>query len=196
MHDFKFKKGELHCEAVKVATIAKSVGTPFYLYSHNTLVDHFTKIQNAFAPVGPTICYAMKANDNLAVLKTLVDLGAGFDIVSIGEFKKENIKKQLDDESLYATDLSDHLVQNGVAFKDAHTIIGKLIQYKYRNFKNGKELRSMDDETLKTFHPALSAKVVKKIIDPEYSVKSKKSIKQNSSGSERSHSADILRLHH
>ena len=88
MHDFKFKNGELHCESVKVSTIAKKVGTPFYLYSHNTIVDHFTKIQKAFAPVGPTVCYAMKANDNLAVLKTLVDLGAGFDIVSIGEFKK------------------------------------------------------------------------------------------------------------
>src|SRR3990167_2536340 len=58
------------------------------------------------------------------------------------KFKKDNIAKQLDDESLYATDLSDYLVQNKVPFKEAHTIIGKLIQYKY---KTGKEIRAMSD---------------------------------------------------
>ncbi len=88
MHDFLFKKGELHCEGVKVSAIAAEVGTPFYLYSHHTLVDHFTKIQKAFATLNPLICFAMKANDNLAVLKTLADHGAGFDIVSVGELKK------------------------------------------------------------------------------------------------------------
>ncbi len=88
MHDFKFKNDEMYCEEVKVADVARKVGTPFYLYSHNTLVDHFTKIQKAFAAVNPLICFAMKANGNLAVLKTLMDIGAGFDIVSIGELKK------------------------------------------------------------------------------------------------------------
>ena len=88
MHDFKFKKGELYCEDVKVSDVAQKVGTPFYLYSHNTLVDHFTKIKKAFAEITPLICFAMKSNGNLAVLKTLADQGAGFDIVSIGELKK------------------------------------------------------------------------------------------------------------
>jgi len=88
VHDFKFKTGELYCESVKVSTVAKKVGTPFYLYSHNTLVDHFTKIQKAFKKIDPLICFAMKSNDNLAVLKTLVNHGAGFDIVSLGELKK------------------------------------------------------------------------------------------------------------
>ncbi|MBN1870529.1 MAG: diaminopimelate decarboxylase [Candidatus Omnitrophica bacterium] len=88
MHDFKFKNGELYCESVKVSTIAKKAGTPFYLYSHHTLVDHFTKIKKAFAGVRPLICFAMKSNDNMAVLKTLVNQGAGFDIVSVGELKK------------------------------------------------------------------------------------------------------------
>lgn len=88
MHDFKFKNNELYCENVKVSTVAKNVGTPFYLYSHNTLVDHFTKIREAFKVLDPIICFAMKSNDNLAVLKTLANLGAGFDIVSVGELKK------------------------------------------------------------------------------------------------------------
>ncbi len=88
MHDFKFKNNELYCENVKVADVAKAVGTPFYLYSHNTLVDHLTKIQRAFAKVNPTVCFAMKSNGNLAVLKTLANCGAGFDIVSLGELHK------------------------------------------------------------------------------------------------------------
>lgn len=93
MHDFHFKKGELHCEDVKISTIASSVGTPCYIYSYKTLVDHFTKIQTAFAPVNPIICFAMKANDSLSVIKALVDQGAGLDIVSLGELKKAKIVK-------------------------------------------------------------------------------------------------------
>lgn len=88
MHDFKFKNGELHCEAVKVAAVAKKVGTPFYLYSYNTIADHFTKLQKAFASVNPIVCFAMKANGNLAIIKSLINLGAGIDIVSVGELKK------------------------------------------------------------------------------------------------------------
>ena len=93
MHDFNFKNNELYCENVKISTIAKKVGTPCYIYSHNTLVDHFTKIQKAFAKIDPIICFAMKANDNLAVLKTLANYGAGFDIVSVGELKKTQMIK-------------------------------------------------------------------------------------------------------
>lgn len=88
MHDFKFRNNQLFCESVSVEAVAKAVGTPFYLYSHHTLVDHFTKIKKAFADVNPLICFAMKANDNLAVIKTLANEGAGFDIVSLGELKK------------------------------------------------------------------------------------------------------------
>ena len=88
MHDFHFKNGELCCENVRVASVARAVGTPFYLYSHKTLTDHYRKIKKAFAELDPVICFAMKANGNLAVLKSLVDIGAGLDIVSIGELKK------------------------------------------------------------------------------------------------------------
>ena len=91
------------------------------------------------------------------------------------KFKKENIKKQLDDECLYATDLSDYLVQSKVPFKEAHTIIGKLIQYK---LKNNIELRSLEDSELKKFHPLLTSRVLKKLIDPKTSVESKKSVRR------------------
>lgn len=88
MHDFKFKNNELYCESVKIEKIVKKIGTPCYVYSHNTLVDHFTKIKKAFKEVDPLVCFAMKSNDNLGVLRTLVNQGAGFDIVSVGELKK------------------------------------------------------------------------------------------------------------
>lgn len=88
MHDFKYKENELYCESVKVSSVVEKIGTPCYVYSHNTLVDHFTKIQEAFKEIQPLVCFAMKSNDNLAVLKTLINHGAGFDIVSVGELKK------------------------------------------------------------------------------------------------------------
>jgi len=88
MHAFKYKHNELYCENVRVSAVAKKVGTPFYLYSHQTLVDHFLKIKKAFASVNPLICFAMKANGNLTVIKTLVNHGAGVDIVSGGELYK------------------------------------------------------------------------------------------------------------
>ncbi len=87
------------------------------------------------------------------------------------KFNKKNIARQLEDESLYATDLADYLVQNKVAFKDAHGIIGRLV-------KTGKEIKKMSSSELKKFHPALNSKVVNKIIDPKQSVASKKSVKR------------------
>lgn len=88
MHDFAYKNNELYCEKTKVSSIAKSVGTPFYLYSYKTLTDHFHKLQKAFKEIDPLICFAMKANDNSSVIKALSDQGAGFDIVSVGELQK------------------------------------------------------------------------------------------------------------
>lgn len=85
MHKFNYKGRNLYCEQVPVEKIAKKYGTPFYLYSRGTLVDHFLKIKDAFSELGPVICFSMKSNSNLAVLETLVSFGAGLDIVSGGE---------------------------------------------------------------------------------------------------------------
>lgn len=88
MHDFVYRGRELYCEKVKVRDVAESVGTPFYLYSYKTIAEHYVKIERAFRAVKPLICFAMKANGNLAVLRSLVKLGAGLDIVSGGELFK------------------------------------------------------------------------------------------------------------
>lgn len=85
MHDFHYVGNELYCEKVRVRDIAEKVGTPVYIYSYKTFTDHLTKIQKAFKSVKPLICYSMKANSNLAILKALVAKGSGLDIVSGGE---------------------------------------------------------------------------------------------------------------
>ena len=88
IHEFQYRNGELFCEQVKVADVVKKAGTPLYLYSHTMIIDHFRKVRDAFAPVKPVVCFAMKANSNMAILKALAKAGAGFDVVSGGELKK------------------------------------------------------------------------------------------------------------
>lgn len=88
MHSFKYKHHQLYCEDVSVKAIAEAAGTPVYIYSHQTLIDHYTKLMQAFKPVAPMICFSMKANSNLAVLRALVNAGAGLDAVSGGELYK------------------------------------------------------------------------------------------------------------
>lgn len=85
MHHFQYKDIELYAEEVAVREIAEKVGTPVYIYSHATLERHYRAMDEAFAAVPHTICYSMKANSNLAVLKTFFNLGGGVDIVSGGE---------------------------------------------------------------------------------------------------------------
>ncbi len=85
MHDFKYKRNYLYCENLKVLKLAKKFGTPLYIYSYRTLINHFLKLKAAFKEVNPLICYSVKASSNLAILRALVDKGAGLDIVSGGE---------------------------------------------------------------------------------------------------------------
>lgn len=91
MHEFNFKDNELYCEDVRVRDIARSVPTPFYLYSYKTLIDHYRKLQDAFRPVKPLICFSMKSNSSLAVVRALVKNGAGLDIVSGGELYRARL---------------------------------------------------------------------------------------------------------
>ena len=88
MHDFHYVKGQLHCERVAIAALAKKFGTPLYVYSHHTLADHFQKLDTAMAGVDHLICYAVKSNSNLAVLRSLARVGSGFDVVSEGELRR------------------------------------------------------------------------------------------------------------
>lgn len=88
MHFFQFRDGKLHCEDVDLARVAEKFGTPLYVYSAGTILDHYTRLDAALTPLDHLICYAVKANSNRAILKLLADAGAGFDIVSGGELHR------------------------------------------------------------------------------------------------------------
>src|SRR5215831_2714765 len=88
MHGFHYRGNKLYCEGVAIESLAKKFGTPLYVYSQATLTDHFRKLDRALAPLDHLICFAMKSNSNLAVLRVLANLGGGFDIVSAGELQR------------------------------------------------------------------------------------------------------------
>lgn len=88
MDRFEFKNGELFAEDVAVSQIAEQFGTPCYVYSREMFEKHYLAYTDAFGDYPHLICYAVKANSNLAVLSVLAKLGAGFDIVSVGELER------------------------------------------------------------------------------------------------------------
>jgi diaminopimelate decarboxylase len=88
MDHFTYKSGELYAEDVALRTIAEEVGTPFYCYSSATLERHYKVFSGAFDGVNALVCYALKANSNLAVIRTLAALGSGADVVSEGELRR------------------------------------------------------------------------------------------------------------
>jgi diaminopimelate decarboxylase len=88
MNHFQYRDGVLHAEAVNLTALAETVGTPFYCYSTATLERHYRVFAEAFTGVKTLVCYAMKANSNQSVLRTLAKLGAGADVVSGGELKR------------------------------------------------------------------------------------------------------------
>jgi diaminopimelate decarboxylase len=88
MHNFRYVGQQLYCEAVDLASLAKKYGTPLYVYSQQTLTDHYQRLDQAMADLEHLVCFAVKSNSNLAVLRTLSNLGSGFDIVSAGELRR------------------------------------------------------------------------------------------------------------
>ncbi|MGN7611139.1 diaminopimelate decarboxylase [Magnetococcales bacterium HHB-1] len=88
MDHFHYRENRLFCEDVAIEEIAKAVGTPFFCYAKTTLEQHLKAFQSAFLGQKALICYSVKANSNLAVLDTLIQKGAGVDIVSLGELER------------------------------------------------------------------------------------------------------------
>jgi diaminopimelate decarboxylase len=88
MHHFTLKNGVMRAEGVDVSALAETVGTPFYCYSTATIARHYQVFKAAFEGLSTLVCYAVKANSNQGVLKTLAQLGAGMDVVSEGELRR------------------------------------------------------------------------------------------------------------
>lgn len=109
MHYFQYRDRALYCDEVDVREVAEEVGTPFYLYSHRTLLRHCTNLHRAFGNTPHLTCYSMKANDHLAILSLLAREGIGVDIVSGGELYK----------ALKAGFSPDRIVYSGVGKTDA-----------------------------------------------------------------------------
>lgn len=109
MHHFDYRDGVLHAEDVSIPAIAAAVGTPFYVYSTATFTRHLSVFTEAMDGLPALVCYAMKANSNQAVLKTLARLGAGMDVVSEGELRR----------ALAAGVPGDRIVFSGVGKTDA-----------------------------------------------------------------------------
>ena len=102
MHDFKYRGNRLYCENISVIDFVKRVVTPAFVYYRKTLVDHIQKLQKALSRVRPLICYSMKANSNLAVVRAVVSSGAGLDVVSGGELYRAKIAGCPPEKIVYA----------------------------------------------------------------------------------------------
>ena len=85
MEPFHYRDAELYCEDLSAAALAERFGTPLYVYSASAFVSQLKALQEAFAEVEPLICYSVKANSNLGILKLMAEHGSGFDVVSGGE---------------------------------------------------------------------------------------------------------------
>lgn len=88
MHHFHYSGHDLHCESVELAAVARLYGTPTYVYSATTITEHYQRLVRGLAGLDLQVCYAMKANSSLALLRLFSNLGAGFDLVSGGEIRR------------------------------------------------------------------------------------------------------------
>jgi diaminopimelate decarboxylase len=137
MNHFELKGGELTCEDVPLATIAEAVGTPVYVYSSATLERHYGVLRDALEAAGignPLIAFAVKANSNVAVLRTLARLGAGADVVSEGEIRR----------ALAAGVPPDRIVFSGVGKSEAEVAYALEIGVAEINLESEPELRLVD----------------------------------------------------
>jgi len=133
MDSFNYKKGKLFAESVDVAEIAHQVGTPVYIYSKATFLDHFKKTQAAYADIDTMICYSIKACGNIHILKELAAAGSSFDIVSGGELYRAQQA---------GADMSK-IVFAGVGKTDADIIAGLDAGIGYFNIESEAELANL-----------------------------------------------------
>ena len=172
MHDFQYKNGELYCEGVPVKTVAQRIGTPFYLYSSNTLSMHFQAFDNAFSGVPRVICYALKSNSNSAILRLLGREGAGADIVSGGELFRA-LRAGIDPKKIVYAGVGKRRDEIEYALK-----IGILMF----NVESGDELRALDDAAGEMRATARIALRVNPNIDPKTHAYISTGLKENKFG--------------
>ena len=135
MYPFHYLPNSLCCESVPLSILAAEFGTPFYVYSANRIRENYRRLAQAFAPLNPTICYSVKANSNLSLLRLLKEEGSGFDIVSGGElFRVQRI----------SADMS-HVVFAGVGKTEAELEAALKADVGWINIESEGELRRVND---------------------------------------------------
>jgi diaminopimelate decarboxylase len=157
MDHFNYKNGRLFAEQVDVADIAAEVGTPAYIYSKATFLDHLGKVQAAYADIENTICYSIKACGNINILKFLAQAGSGFDIVSGGELYRAQ---------LAGADCSN-IVYAGVGKTDAEIIEALGARIGYFNIESEAELENLIKLAKKTGQTTKAALRVNPDVDPK-----------------------------
>lgn len=135
MHHFHYINGILHAESVAIPRIAEAVSTPFYCYSTATLQRHVNVLTKAFAGTDHLICYAVKANSNQAVLKTIAEMGTGMDVVSEGELRRARAVGVAPDKIIFA---GVGKTRNEMAYAISENILGF-------NVESLAELRALSD---------------------------------------------------
>lgn len=172
MHDFVYKNGELYCEGVPVKSMAQRVGTPFYLYSSNTLANHVKAFAGAFKGVPHIICFALKSNTNGAVLRLLGREGAGADIVSGGELFR----------ALRAGIAPKKIVYAGVGKRRDEIEYALKIGILMFNVESGEELLALDRAAKEMHAKARIALRVNPNIDPKTHAYISTGLKENKFG--------------
>lgn len=172
MHDFVYKNREMYCEGVPVKAIANRVGTPFYLYSSNTLVNHYRAFSNAFSGVPHLVCFALKANSNSAVLRLLASEGAGADIVSGGELFRA-LRSGIDPKKI---------VYAGVGKRRDEIEYGLEMGILMFNVESGEELLAIDKAASEMHARARIALRVNPDIDPKTHAYISTGLKKNKFG--------------
>jgi diaminopimelate decarboxylase len=115
MEVFPYRDRQLYCEEVPVADLADRFGTPLYVYSQGFILETLRSLQTAFAVVDPLICYSVKANSNLGILKLLAEQGSGFDIVSAGELYRVGLAGGAPAKTVFAgVGKTDHEISAGL----------------------------------------------------------------------------------
>jgi diaminopimelate decarboxylase len=157
MHHFQHRGDDLYCEDVPVARIVEAVGTPAYIYSHATLTRHYQVLDEAFKTVPHLICFAVKANANLAVLKLFTDLGGGMDVVSGGELYR----------ALRAGVSPDRIVYAGVGKTREEIVYALKSNILMFNVESDQELRTINAVAADLGHRARVALRVNPDVDPK-----------------------------
>ncbi len=172
MHDFVYKNGELYCEGVPVKSVAQRVGTPFYLYSGNTLANHVKAFADAFKGAPHLVCFALKANSNGAVLRLLGKEGAGADIVSGGELFR----------ALRAGIAPKKIVYAGVGKRRDEIEYALKVGILMFNVESGEELLALDRAAAEMHVKARIALRVNPNIDPKTHAYISTGLKENKFG--------------